>query len=414
MTGNLWFWIPDEHGLPRLDEKGKPIMRRGQFLPWVCTRSQFILTAPLIPETGFDSINIVRGISHVHDDYGLVKNLYLENGIWRSKLITGTVEGRGPWADYVVGLAGVGINVRHARPGNPRAKIVENIFAQLQNKMDRLRGYAGRKPEQCPEDTLRHLKLVASGEAHPGEFFMSYPETVRKYEEVCNAFNHEPQNGAMLDGLSPIEAFVKFRKSPPIFLPPELRYLLARCRVETTVKANGIRIGKFWYKGERTSALVHERVLAWFNPEDPESICVTDLNQKNPFTVSRAASVPAFDASPEEIAQAERENYAQTKYQRTLYRKLVHDFPEEFQRRRRNIVLAPAETAALGVEMETQRLENNKAAVKAEALREKGNRLARDVGLPGIGRRASEEKIEALDALARRNIRAENPYADVP
>lgn len=409
-TGNLWFWVPDEHGRPRLNENGTPLMTRGQFLPWVCVRSQFIVNFQVIPEKGYDSIEILRGVARLHDAYGLPEQLFFENGIWRAGLISGTIKDRGPWADYKYGLAEQGIRVRYAQTRNPRSKIVENIFGQKQNSTDRLRGYAGRKGEKCPEDTARALKLVERGEAQPQEFFMSHPEAVRKYEDACNVFNHDPQNGKMLDGLSPIEAFVKFRESPPIILPPELRFLLARCRVETTVKANGIQIGKFWYKGAPASAKVHERVLAWFNPEDPESICVTDLKQKNPFTLGRAIDVPAFDATPEEIQQAKRINHAQTKYTRTLFGKLVHDFPEEFQRRRRDVVIASAETVDLGKAMESQQARATAIAQQSKTMRTKADRLAHQLGIGTPGRLVDADKLSAMEELQRAGFRASDPY----
>lgn len=413
-TAPIWFWVSDEHGRPVLDRNGSPVLTRGQWLPWVCVRSHYIVTFQLIPEKGYDSIDILRGISLLHDEYGLPEELQFENGIWRAALIDGTIKGRGTWAEFKLGLGSVGVSVRHTRPQNPRAKIIENVLGQLQNRMDRLRGYAGRRPEQCPEDTKRHLQLVLRGEAHPAEYFYSHIEAARQYERICNEFNHEPQNGEMLAGLSPQQAFVQFCESPPIKLEPQQRYLLARSRVETTVTRNGIRIGKFLYKGEHASALIGERVLAWFNAEDPESICVTDLAQQNPFTLGRAAAVPAFDATPDEIERAERENAAQTKYPRTLIGRLHHDFPQEFQRCRRNVVIAPPEVNALGTEMEAQRQEISEAARQAESQRKQAERHARNIGLSGAGTRIDAEKLTALAHLERAGVKAVSPYADPP
>jgi len=413
-TAPIFFWVPDETGRPLLNDAGKPIITRGQWLPWICARTQFIVTFQLIPERGYDSIEILRGIGRLHDEYGLPEQLLFENGIWKSRLIDGTRQEGVELPDYFFGLAGVGVRIRHARPRNPRAKIVESVLGQLQNQMDRLRGYGGRKPDQIPEETQRAQLLVGRGEAHPSEFFYSHPEVVKVYEGICNNFNEEPQNGKMLEGLSPRAAFEKLQESPPMKLTPELRYLLARSRVETTVKPNGIQIGKFWYKGERASALVGQRVLAWFNAEHPESICVTDLDHKNPFTLRRTDEVPAFDATPEQFAAAERANHAQTKYQRTLFGNLIHNFPEEFLRRRRGVVIAPEQAVALGIEMENQRQQNNEEATKTERRRAKGERHARAVGLNGLGRRVDDETVEALGRLERAGVKATNPLAEQP
>ncbi len=410
LTAPIWFWIPDDNGNPALDSKGKVILTRGQCIPWICARSQYVITAQLIPGPGYDSVEILRGIARVHDEYGLPEVLYFERGIWRSRLIDGSIQDRGPWADYAYGLSTQGVTVRHAKPRNPRSKIVENVIGAIQRPMNRERGYAGRRPEECPEETKRQLQTVLRGDAHPGEFFYSHPEMVSLIARICDDFNEEPQNGAMLDGLSPRQAFEKFRESPPIEIPVEFRYLLARSRIETTVKANGVRVGKFFYKGEAAGALIGQRVIAWFNAEDPETICVTDLNSKNPVTLGRDIPVAAFDATPEELERAERLNHAQTKYQRTLYATLKKNFSEEFLRQRRRFV-APACSADLGSEMASQREASNVAARQQEKLRIEGNRYARKIGLENSGRRLDEGRVDAFRGLDRAGIKAANPYS---
>lgn len=405
VTSPVWFYVTNPDGTFTLT--------RGQLLPWICARSQYIVTAQLIPEKGYDSIAILRGIAKLHDEYGLPEELYFENGVWASSLIAGRKErDQVPWADYQFGLAAAGVRVRFAQPGNPRAKIAENVIGQLQNRMNRLRGYAGRSPSDCPEDTRRALKLVNSGQAHPSEFFYSHEECMREYSRILNAFNEEPQNGKMLNGMSPSEAFHKFNVGPPIVLPPALRYLLARSRIETTVTARGVKVNRFTYKGEAASALIGQRVLAWFNPEDPDSICVTDLQHKNPVTLRRETAVPAFDATPEQIEQAQRENHAQTKHSRILFATLQKNFPEEFLRRRRRIAIDEGATAQLGQEMEAQRLLDQKEAVAATRLQTKGERLARSIGLPSAAQRVDQDKIDALHRLEREGIKVTNPYEE--
>jgi hypothetical protein len=357
----------------------------------------------------------MRGIARLHDEYGLPETLYFERGIWGATLIDGSQYARVPWKDYKFGLSHLGINVRHAN--SPRAKIVERVLGALQDRMNRLRGYCGRNERKdCPENTTRALQTVAAGKAHPAEFFFSMPEWVAELEKICNAHNAERQEGKLLGGHSPASAFVALRGSPPIQLPPEYRYLLARNRVETTVKINGVevRVGsrKFTYKDERTSAKIGERVLAWFSPEDPESICVTDLQSKNPFTVRRCTLVDAYEADPEQLAQAMRENHAQTKHSRTVYGQLRKDFPEEFMRSRRRMVLASPEVAALGENINAQREELNADAVKDDRLRKRGGDAARKIGLRTHGQAMDTGRVAALSSLEKAGIKAINPYEE--
>lgn len=393
---------------------GTVTLTRGQFLPWIDTRTTYIVTFQLIPEKSYDSIEIMRGIARLHDEFGLPDELYFEHGIWGSKLIDGSDRENVPWRDFAYGLSGVGVRVRHA--DSPNAKIVERVLGALQDRMNNLRGYCGRDEKRdCPEETKRALQLVKGGHAHPGEYFYSFEEWVRELERICNAYNAAPQNGKLLDGATPETAFVQLRSSPPIQLPPQLRYLLARHRREVTVKTNGVEIQigrrRFIYKDEQTGAKIGERVLAWFNPEEPDTICITDLNHKNPITVRRASVVDAFQASPEAIERAKQENAAQTKHARTLWGKLRRNFPEEFQRARRDIVLASADAVALGVSMDQQRQASNTQAQQQDKLRTKGDRLARKLGLENSRRRVDAEQVEALGELDRAGVKALNPFS---
>ncbi len=414
-TLNVYFWVPDENGHPRLNEKGKPLLTRGQFLPWIDTRTSYIVTFQLIPEKNYDSIEIMRGIARLHDEYGLPESLYFEKGIWGSRLIDGSQHRRVPWKDFRYGLGHIGIRVIHAN--SPRAKIVERVLGALQDRMNHLRGYCGHDERRdCPEATKRAMQAVAAGRAHPGEFFLSMPEYVAELEKICDAYNEEPQEGKLLAGMSPAAAFVALRRSPPVQLPDEFRYLLARSRVETTVKTNGveIRVGKrkFTYKDERTSAKIGERVLAWFNPEDPESICITDLNQRNPFTVRRCTLVDAYEADPEQLAQAMRENAAQTKHARTVFGRLRKNFPEEFQRSRRRLFMPPPQLAELGAEIGAQRGEANAEANADQKLRARGTKAAGKIGIRTRGDSLDAGRVAALSSLEKAGIKVINPYEE--
>ena len=224
-TFNHYFWIPDAQGNPMRDENGRPILTRGQSLVWVCARSHYIVTGTLVPAKSYTAIDILRSVKRLHEVYGLPEILYIENGRWAARLIDGTrEEDCVPWAEMILGLAPQGIHVRHTQPGNPRSKIIENIGGQLQNAMTRLRGYVGRGRGDCPPETTHHLNLVKAG-AHPALYFYSMAELKVQLERVMNEFNREPQNGKMLNGLSPMQAFEKFRQAPPIKLPTELSYL---------------------------------------------------------------------------------------------------------------------------------------------------------------------------------------------
>jgi hypothetical protein len=147
-------------------------------------------------------------------------------------------------------------------------------------------------------------------------------------EHFCEEYNNARNDGAMTRGLTPTQAWKNFQSDPLVKLPDEARYLLAHHKRPVTVGRNGIvlRFGKqsFVYRNAKTGELRGKEVLAWFNPELPELLAVTDMNRENCFTVERAEDVPAMDATPDELHRAmasvnEHNGYARQRY-RTLAR----------------------------------------------------------------------------------------------
>jgi hypothetical protein len=76
-------------------------------------------------------------------------------------------------------------------------------------------------------------------------------------------------------------------------------------------------------------------VLAWFNPEMPVALTVTDMNRENAFCIVRSPDVPAMDA-PEtapELYEAENERIAaHQSYATTRYRMLRTKHATPFRR----------------------------------------------------------------------------------
>jgi hypothetical protein len=385
MTPNNFFWLEDEKGAPMKDEKGRVILTRGQFLPWIDARTMFIVTGLLLPSRGYDAVDILRGLIRLHDVYGLAEHLYLENGTWCSRLIDGT---RGPnlvpWVEMVYGLSAQGIRVRHALPGNPRSKVIETVNRLIQVPMNRLAGYAGREGLKMPPETRRQYNLVRAGHAHPADFFNSMRQMAGEFTRICEEFNEERQNGAMIGGMSPREAFEAFRQSPPIKLPDHLRYLVARSRIKVRVGRSGIEIlgGKFRYLGEAASEFVGQEVIVWFDPEHPETICVTDLRHERPFSLRLDPSLPPFDATKAQLTASYRRRASMSKYGRSLYVDLQHKLPQEFMQQRRELVLVNPAAAILGEQMTRGAKALKSAADDAEKQRKRARRAARILGVP--------------------------------
>jgi hypothetical protein len=206
-------------------------------------------------------------------------------------------------------------------------------------------------------ERVQKAKLqVVARKVHPSDHFYSLDEWVARLEEVCDLYNSTVQNGKMTCDRSPDEAFRQFTRTtdPVIKLPASCRYLLAHHKRPLKVTSNGItlRFGKqvFNYRNEETGRLREQTVLAWFNPDLPEILTVTDMNRENAFCVERSQDVPAMDAPEELLGQEMARIEAHQSYARVRYRMLKSKFATPFRR-----VIADAATAELGARFEAER-----------------------------------------------------------
>ena len=175
---------------------------------------------------------------------------------------------------------------------------------------------------------------------------------------------------------------------------------------KVTSRGLTIRIGKaaYTYKSEATGRLIGQRVLAWFDVEDPSLITLTTLDQKKPVTVARETVLPAWRAPAAAIAQAKRENAAHLAPIRRLYSTLRKEYPEELGQHVARPVLADENTRRLGAEMDRQ-----KTALKAKAVQTQRARVAVQESAASVGLRLpptdDPRRLEAqsrLVALLRR------------
>jgi len=275
----------------------------------------------------------------------------------------------------------------------------------LQNLMEGTRGYCGRDERRdCPEVTKRAKDDVAARRVnHPGELFLSFDEWETELGNVIDRYNASSQEGDTLRGKSPNEAFESCwpHQDPPAKFDANCWHLVAHYVKPVPVTTNGItfRIGalKYNYRNERTGQDRGEMVLAWFDPECPESLCVTDMNRRNPYLVERACPVD-FLAAPgdpvfeREIAKAQ----AHSIYPKARFHVLKARFAPTF---RRNLV--DAETAETAQQMQLQRqtqvAEQKQASASQGKAREAYGRLR--MAMPSRERQRPEQ-LEAAQRLA--------------
>ena len=346
---------------------------RGQLLITVDVRTGYILSFLLAAAKGLNGRDVRNLMTITNDEFGLPrKGWYFENSIFKSKIVKGGIA----WAETEAGLlTGLGLRFVHAREA--RAKLVERVFGLIQNYMERIPGYCGRNERlDHYERTEKLLQKVRGGKIPSREALLTQDELHKHISEIITQVNADPQNGKYCNGLSPEEAYFKyFGNEPLVKLGRTTRYLLADSVQKVRIGRNGITIrrGKdtFIYKSEETGQLKGKEVLAWFSPENPEILSVTDLKKKNPFTVERAQSVPLMDADPELLAREMERNEAHNAYGKRLFTAIKPNIPDGFEKRMFAPILVDQQTAELGLEMEHQRQQADKKQKKKASQNQK-------------------------------------------
>jgi hypothetical protein len=158
------------------------------------------------------------------------------------------------------------------------------------------------------------------------------------------------------------------------------------------VTLNGVTIQvgkqKYNYRGKTIGHLVGREVLAWFDPENPESIVVTNPDQSNPICVARSQNPNALEClvDPEsgtlgrELARIEE----QASHMKTRFTVVKAKFPLP-QRQ----LLANAQAVELGEEIAQQRSELSEQTTRRKRQRGQAQRLAQRTGI-AVPERAQE------------------------
>jgi hypothetical protein len=394
-TLEVYFYLPDGQG-------GFTLMR-GQFLVMIDVRTTRILGFALQPEKNYNARVIRTLITKICDEHGLPRQgFYFERGIWeRSRILKGDPQADPlSWPETELGLRSLGLRFVHAKL--PRSKPVERVIGALQDLMEGELGYVGPDEKKEKFERVQEWKReVESGKIHPAGHFYCFDEWVARLEEICTHYNSQPQDGKMTGGLSPDEAFQKYQPldDPPLKLPANCRYLLAHHKRPLKVTSNGItlRFGKqvFNYRNEQTGHLRGQTVLAWFNPELPELLTVTDLNQDNAFCVARSQEVPAMDAPGDLLNQELMRIEAHLSYARVRYRTLRAKFSTPFRR-----VIVDEQTARLGNEIQAQQaaLEVERRQAKQRQVRARKVYGRLNLTAPA---NAAPDRIEAAERLEK-------------
>jgi hypothetical protein len=395
-TMPVYFLIPDGSGWFNLT--------RGQVLIFIDFRSLKVLGWSLQPDRNYSSLTIRSLCTHVfgEPDNGVPEVLQFERGIWESsKLLKGDKQAALEFSEVAQGLREFGIKFIHSI--RPRSKTVERVGGLLQDLMEAEPGYCGRdERKDAPESLRKRMAAVQARKAGSLDHFYTFDQWNMRLGEIIEQYNSTRQQGRILDNICPDEAFAKFAdpNDPPMELSGAIRYLLAHDKRPARVTLNGVTIQvgkkKFNYKGREIAHLVEKDVLAWFDPENPEILVVTDMNRENPICVARSTEPSALecltDPQSETLARELKRVEEQASYMKTRFNVLKSKFPLP-----RRETFVNSKTLQLGTEIEEQ-----KSRIKSEqAQGQKIRKLARNLNMSvpeGATRRP--ETAPALERLA--------------
>jgi hypothetical protein len=371
-TMPVYYYVPDG--------KGWFILTRGQILLFSDFRALRIIGWSMQPDRNYSSLTIRSLCTHVFAEHGVPSVLAFERGIWESSSL---IKGRDPapfeFTEVVQGLREFGIKFIHSI--RPRSKTVERIGGLVQDLMEAEPGYCGRNERvDAPETLRKQMAEVEARKVHPSKYFYSYEDWHRRFGEIVNQYNAAPQQGRILAGMSPDEALVKLAdvEDPPMQFSAGLRYLLAHDKRAAKVTLNGVtfQVGKqkFNYRGNEIAHLVGQDVLAWFDPENPETLVVTDIQRRNPICVARSKEVSALecvtDPDSGRLAQELRRVAGQASYMKARFTAVKSKFPMP-QRH----AIADVRTLQLGQQIEDQKTARKEKTVRIDRMRRQANRM---------------------------------------
>jgi hypothetical protein len=311
---------------------GRWQIQRGECLLMTDLRTGYPLDFLLIP--GKYNGEHVRSLAlKVHDRVGLPRcGFYFEKGVWASRLVTGDNRHGTPvhWREAENGLCSAGpqLDVRHAT--TPRAKPIEGLLHILQDRMRCIPGFVGFN--ERTDERERVQPLIARALRQDEAALQQFPTTAEWREQisaVLKEYAHAPQNGKMLEGAAPAEAWADEIKDHPLKqLAADTRYILSTHQKRVLVRQEGIvltiRGKRLLYYNQHTGPLIGQEVLAFYNIEMPELLTVSDLKRQHYFTVARV-ELPAMSATREQLEEVNGLRKAHMGHAKGIFGEIQHE-----------------------------------------------------------------------------------------
>jgi len=229
-------------------------------------------------------------LRHMLETYGTFREFYCDNGKDYLKVGKGA---RGPEVEYLPPeaqgvLARLGCRVTFCQPYHGQSKLIESANHIIHQSFDRRWAtYCGptfeQRPDRCTAALERHKKLLAQGRADESELPLASEFIRAATLWIEQEYNLRPKNVPGMEGLSPNEAFEKFRwrGSKPAPEPHILASLLAE-RALRIVHECAVKMANRRFVGvdEPSQRALHDRtgqqIIVAYDPLDLNALAAID------------------------------------------------------------------------------------------------------------------------------------------
>lgn len=354
MTSNVLVWREDPGRMGFII--GQP-----QILPVLDIGSLRWLNVRVIMRQGgqYSGDDVWGLYGDVFDTFGLpAEGIVSEFGHWQSNRVLGYKTGLS-YEDRVGGLASLGVKL--IKSYDPRTKIIETRFNQLQHVMDACPGVAGRDQRtELSETVKRHLQECKSGKRHPSEVFLHVSKFADHVQGCMAEMNHERQDGMVLRGESPLEKWANDNGSNTVRpIADSAKWLYRSAMNPVKITRNGVRVHQgsgakmmpYYYDNpELLTPRQGQKVHVFWNDHNPDAAAIilgpdgTDPKKRVFLGVAkRVQQLGRFSGTPEQLDAELARKKAAMLYARTELRAI-----DEHLHVRRPAVPADASAVQIG------------------------------------------------------------------
>jgi len=270
---------------------GESSLWRPQIILGIDAASRKVVSWSKSDDKGPTAKLVCIAVKQAISEHGVPDQITLENG-WvfgRSLNINGKEDENGQ--AIVRGLANFGCEVYHHLPGNPTSKgDLENVINALQRRMKNLPGYTGNCERfHAADDFKKQERQISKGDAAAADFRLTFEQFSEKFDGIVADYNNTPQPYGRLNGLTPNDAFIKFKKAVKhATIPPQLHWLLDEQYI-VLVKTGGVQISHYGkplqVKGGELPQYIGQELRACVDRFDDSTVTFFTMDYSHTFTV---------------------------------------------------------------------------------------------------------------------------------